>query len=87
MMRGFYEGQGFYRFGMMSGFGWVGMLICLIVIVLVIVGIVYLVRSLLNRTSKNVTSSSSSRSIEILNERFAKGEISKEEYDIIRKSL
>lgn len=86
MMRGFYGGQGFYRFGMMGGFGWFGILICIIIIVLVIVGIVYLVRSLVNRSSKNGTHSNN-RSIEILNERFAKGEISKEEYDIIRKSL
>lgn len=87
MMRGFYGGQGFYRFGMMGGIGWVGMLICLIVIVLVIVGIVYLVRSLLNRSSKNVASTSNSRPIEILNERLAKGEISLEEYETIKKNL
>jgi len=87
MMRGFSGGQAFSRFGMMGNFGWFGMLVCLIIIVLVIVGIVWLIKTLVNRSNKNVVSQTSNRSIEILNERYAKGEITKEEYDTIRKSL
>ncbi len=87
MMRGFSGGQAFSRFGVMGNFGWFGMLVCLIIIVLVIVGIVWLIKTLVNRSNKNVVSQTSNRNIEILNERYAKGEITKEEYDTIRKSL
>lgn len=87
MMRGYSGVQSFSRYGMMGNFGWFGMIVGLVIIVLVIVGIVFLVRSLSNRPNVNNRTQSSNRSLEILNERYAKGEITKEEYDTIRKSL
>jgi len=87
MMRGFSGGQAFSRFGMMGNIGWFGMLLCLIIVILIIIGIVWLIKSLVNRSNRNVVSHVNNRSIEILNERYAKGEITKEEYETIKKSL
>jgi len=87
MMRGFSGGQAFSRFGMMGNFGWFGMLVCLVIVILIIIGIVWLIKSLMNRSNRNVVSQVNNRSIEILNERYAKGEITKEEYETIKKSL
>ncbi len=87
MMRGFSGFQSFSRFGMMGNIGWFGMLICLLIIILIIIGVVYLIKGLTNRSHKDVSSNTNNRSLEILNERLAKGEINKEEYDSIKRSL
>lgn len=87
MMRWFNGYQGYPGYGMMGNFSWLGLFVCLLVFVLVVLGIVYIVRGLLNRNHTSFKTNSNSRSLEILNERFAKGEISKEEYDRIKKDL
>ena len=86
MMRG-YGGFPFNQgFGMMGSFSWFGLFICLLAIVLVVLGIIFLLKLVLNKGTINRTVSNQSN-IEILKVRLAKGEISKEEYDSIRKSL
>ncbi len=87
MMRGFGGFQSFSRSGMMGNIGWFSMLICLLIVVLIIIGVVYLIKGLTNRSHKNVSFNTNNHSLEILNERYAKGEINKEEYDSIKKSL
>lgn len=87
MMRWLNGYQGYSGYGLMGNFGWFGMFICLLIVVLIIIGIVYLVRGGLNRTNKLNRDVTNNRSLDILKERFAKGEITKEEYDVIKKSL
>jgi len=87
MMRGFGSYQNFDGYGMMGNLGWFGMLVMLLIIILVIIGIVFLFRSLFSYSNRANFSSSNNRSIEILKERLAKGEITKEEYETIKKSL
>lgn len=87
MMRWFNGYQGFSGYGIMGNFGWFGMFICLLIVLLIVVGIVYLIRGGLHRNNKSINTTSNNRSLDILNERFAKGEITKEEYDVIKKSL
>ncbi len=76
--------------GMMGGWGmgWFGMIFMLIFWVLVIVGLVLLVKWLIQTTKgdKDVVHSSS-RALEILNERYAKGEIEKEEFEKVKRDL
>jgi putative membrane protein len=76
-MRGFM----FPRFGMMGGFG---LLVNVIVVALIILGVVILIRALLRKDNNKL---SSNQSLNILKERFAKGEITLEEYETIKKNL
>lgn len=70
-------GYGGYGYGMM-GFGW-GFLMMIVILVAVIFSIIALVR-FLQRTSPNPSSNIGNKAMEILNERYARGEISDEEY-------
>ena len=71
----------FPRFGMIGGFG---MLVNVIVVTLIILGVVLLIRALLRKDNNKL---SSNQSLNILKERFAKGEITLEEYETIKKNL
>ena len=73
--------------GMMSGFGWGGMilpfLIGLGILVLVVILVVTLVRK--NRTASGLQLEN--RALQILNERYASGEITQEEYQMMVKDI
>ena len=80
--------MGYYGYGM-GAFGWIGMLLFW---ALIIIGIVYLVRHLnLQNSGQEAGKRSSSRetdsAMEILRERFARGEIDKEEFEERRRGL
>ena len=75
--------------GMMSGLGWLGMIIMVIFWILVIVGLILLIKWLWlqTQTGSSVTSSRSSSALEILKERYARGEIDKNEFEDKKKDL
>jgi putative membrane protein len=76
--------------GMMGywGIGWFGMIFMVVFWILVIVGLVFLVRWLVHASKADRgVSSASSRPLEILKERYARGEITKEEFDRIKHDL
>ncbi|MAJ97573.1 MAG: electron transporter RnfE [Parcubacteria group bacterium] len=66
----------------MSGFG--GGIFMILFWVLVVVGIIVLVRYTVNNTIK---SESSNNGLDILKERYAKGEIDKDEFEVKKKDL
>jgi len=69
-----------YGFGMMNGFGgWIMMIVFWVLLVLFVVWIV--------REISNHNRNSSARALEILKERYAKGEINKEEFESKKKDL
>lgn len=72
--------------GMMGG--WFGMIFMFVFWVLVVVGLVFLIKWLIQATKgeKDVPSGKS-KAIDILKERYAKGEINKEEFEKIKRDL
>lgn len=70
-------GYGGYGYGMM-GYGW-GWLMMIGIFILVVLGIVALIRYL-QQSARPDTQVRSKTALDILNERYARGEISDEEY-------
>jgi putative membrane protein len=68
--------QGGYGWGPMWGFGW-------IIPVVIVVGLVWL----MIRLSRMTHGQRGDRALHILRERYAKGELSKEEFDRMRQEL
>ena len=76
--------------GMMGGWGmgWFGGIFMIALWILILVGLVFLIRWLVQSTSRDRTiGNGESRVIYILEERYAKGEIDKDEFDSKRKDL
>ena len=90
---GVQQGPGYHDWpmgpGMMSpwGMGWMGMFFMLVFWILVIVGLFLLIRWLLQATPGKRQEQREPRSVEILKERYARGEIDKEEFEQKRKDL
>ena len=76
--------------GMMGnwGMGWFGMIFMMIFWVLVIVGLVFLIKWLIQTTgSGKAAEQTGSRAVEILKERYARGEIDKTEFESMKRDL
>ena len=78
---------GLGRFGMM-GFGWGGIPMMLFWIVMIVLG-VWLISSLVARTNNQPPSQvpPAESALDILNKRYARGEITKEQFDEMRRDL
>ncbi|GIW26250.1 SHOCT domain-containing protein [Meiothermus sp.] len=68
-----------YGYGMMGGCGWLGMLVQLAVLVL----LVYLLVRAFSRPS----SEGRDRALDILRERYARGELDKESFERMKRDL
>jgi putative membrane protein len=76
--------------GMMGGYGmgWFGGILMIVFWILIIVGLVFLIKWLIQSTGHDkTTGSGGNRSLEILKERYARGEIDKEEFETKKKDL
>ena len=73
-----------YELSLFGGFGWILMVLFW---VLVIWGIVYLIRGGVGNDRTQNSGRNEKSAIDILKERYAKGEISKEEFEAKKKDL
>ena len=87
-------GQGYCGYGMGPGMmggwgmGWFGMIFMIVFWVLVIVGLVFLIKWLIQSTkSDKDVMRVGTRALDILKERYARGEIDKEEFQRMRADL
>ena len=71
----------------MMGFGGFGMIFGFIFFVAIVIGVIFLIVWLVRRSGYNITDKTSAHSLEILKERYAKGELTKEQYEIMKKEL
>ncbi|MEE8120654.1 MAG: SHOCT domain-containing protein [Anaerolineales bacterium] len=74
---------------MMMGFGFVGLLIMILFWGGLIVGAVFIVRALFPKGSNTPTSitSSNMNARHILDQRYAQGEITREQYEIMKRDI
>lgn len=78
MMGGFFGG----------GMGWIGMILGFIFFILIIIGIILLIVWIVKRTTHSeIEDKTGSKALEVLKERYAKGEITKEQYESMKKDL
>lgn len=76
--------------GMMGGWGmgWFGGIFMIVFWILILVGLVFVIKWLFQTTSRGRSGSESgSRAIDILKERYARGEISKKEFETMKQDL
>jgi len=80
--------DGNFGFGMMNGFGFGGIFMILFWIVIIALG-VWLVGSLVSRANSQPPSNlpSAESPLDILKKRYARGEITKEQFDEMRRDL
>ena len=71
-----------------GGIGWIGIILSFIFFILIIIGIILLIVWLVKRTTHpEIEDKKGSKALEVLKERYAKGEITKEQYESIKKDL
>ncbi len=75
--------HGFVPHGYMTGYSWGGIAMGIIVVMLVLIAVVALVRN----GKKDTSGSSGNRGQEILEERFARGEITPEQFRSMKSEL
>jgi putative membrane protein len=89
--RAFAQRYGGWRPGMMDGWGmgWFAGIFMILFWILVIVGLVFLIKWLVQSTrdAQGGRSSSTSRAVHILEERYARGEIDKQEFQEKKRDL
>jgi putative membrane protein len=70
------------------GMGWFGGIFMLVFWILILVGLVFVIRWLVQATSKKGDSGQhGSRAMEILKERYARGEIDKAQFEDMKRDL
>ncbi len=74
----------YYGYGMMSGWGILMMVLLVILIVIIVYAVIKLVQG---GNNSGTTSNGKDEALEILDQRYAKGELSDEEYQQKKKIL
>ena len=72
-----------------AGMGWIGMILMILFWVLIIAGIIFLIKKLFKNKgdSSRSDAGSSSQAMDILKERYARGEITHDEFESMKKDI
>jgi putative membrane protein len=74
--------------GMMGGMGWFGGIFMIVFWILILVGLVFFIKWLIQSTSRGQAGGGGgNRAFEILKERYARGEIDKAEFETMKLDL
>jgi putative membrane protein len=74
--------------GYYGGMGWIVIILGFIFFIAIIVGIILLIVWLAKRATHSVSEpKTNTKALDVLNERYAKGELTKEQYEDIKKDL
>jgi len=74
--------------GYFGGMGWIGIILGFVFFIAIIIGIILLIVWIVKRTTHGSSEiKSESKALETLKERYAKGEITKEKYDEMKKEI
>jgi putative membrane protein len=74
--------------GYFGGMGWIGMILGFIFFIAIIIGVILFIVWIVKRTTHSGTQAKTDiKALEVLNDRYAKGEINKEQYEDIKKDL
>jgi len=63
-----------------GAYGWIHMIIGLVILIAIIAGVVWLVRSMAMPTAHHMLAPPRLRGLDVLEERYARGEINRDEY-------
>lgn len=87
-MKGFYMCRfGYYNMIGYGGFGLLGFIIGVVALALVIYGIVELTRSSFRKDREYTARTQEKGAVDYLKERYAKGEITKEQFEQMKKDI
>ena len=70
-------------YGMMGSFGWGGMVLCILFVILICVVVFYLIKTA-RGTGSRLTNETP---LDILKKRYAKGELSKDDFDKMKLAM
>ena len=71
-----------------GGIGWIGIILSFIFFILIIIGIILLIVWLVKRaTHSGIEGKTGSKALDILKKRYTSGEITKDQYESIKKDL
>lgn len=82
-----YGNWGMGPWGGYGGFEWIGMIIWIVILALIIAAVVWLVRAMTHPGQTHSAGERRSRGLEVLEERYARGEIKREEYLEMKKDI
>lgn len=82
-----FSGQGGAPWGASGGGDWSGLLLTILVAILLIVAIAFLVLRIAERRGSTLLASGGNRALEVLKERYARGEIDRKEFEEKRRDL
>ena len=74
--------------GYFGGMGWIGMILGFVFFIAIIIGIILFIIWIVKRTAhSSAETKTESKALEALKERYAKGEINKDQFEEIKKDL